>query len=325
MNRLIRDKRIYRPYEYQLEADFESQIVRYAREIFGETSLYLDVKKRIGRDIVTIPDAYVLDFAFQSDPRLYIIENELVKHDPYRHIGQQLLKFAISYKETGRRIKKFLSDEILKDREKRAFVDQHTEQAGFRNLDVLLDELIFEKPVAAVVVIDESTSDLEKVLSQLTLHTDIIEFATFITDDDQIHLFTPFQSEVREVAESSRRNVDVEKLDTIVVPAREDGFQDTFLGEERWYAIRMSSSMIDRVKYIAGYQTAPISAVTHYAEVASIEKWKDTNKYVVNFKESANEIGPLPLPDDNPGLAPQAPRYTSFEKMVGANNLSDIF
>ena len=41
--------------------------------------------------------------------------------------------------------------------------------------------------------------------------------------------------------------------------------------------IRISSSMLNRIKYIAAYQVAPISAITHLAEVAKIEKYKDAN------------------------------------------------
>lgn len=67
----------------------------------GEKSIYIDIKKRIGDSILSIPDGYLLDFSFADEPKLYIIENELVTHDPYKHIGQQILKFAISYKARG--------------------------------------------------------------------------------------------------------------------------------------------------------------------------------------------------------------------------------
>ena len=48
---------------------------------------------------------------------LSILENELSTHDPFAHIGQQLLKFAISYKASGRKIKEFLLNKIIKDAE----------------------------------------------------------------------------------------------------------------------------------------------------------------------------------------------------------------
>jgi hypothetical protein len=40
--------------------------------------------------------------------------------------------------------------------------------------------------------------------------------------------------------------------DTIIVPAREDGFSELFLGENRWYAIRIGGADADtphRIKY----------------------------------------------------------------------------
>ena len=72
-------------------------------------------------------------------------------------------------------------------------------------------------------------------------------------------------------------------MDTVVVPAREDGFKEVFLGEHRWYAIRVHGTMRPQIKYIAAYLVAPTSEITHFAPVKSIEPWKDTNKYVVYF------------------------------------------
>ena len=206
---------------------------------------------------------------FKQEPHLYIIENELVTHDPYRHIGQQLLKFAISYKASGRKIKTFLLENILRNDVKKRVVEEGLNTAGYRNIDAFLEDIIFEKPVAAIVIIDEITSDLENVLTQLTMKTDIIELKKFSSENDIIYKFTPFQPEIIDFTEGRGQKVNIEDLDTIVVPANEDGFNDVFLGQDCWFAIRISSSMIDRIKYIAGYQTAPISAITYYAEVSN--------------------------------------------------------
>ena len=187
-----------------------------------------------------------------------------------------------------------------------------------------MEDVIFEKPVAAIAVIDESSGDLENVLSQLTMKTDILEFGTFVDADERLHVFSPFQQELRSTGRGEAK-LPLEELDTVVVPANKVGFEETFLGENCWYQIRMSASMVDRVKYIAAYQTAPVSAITHYAEVARIEKYRDTNKYILYFKEPAKEIGPIPLPKGYRGLHPQAPRYTRIKKLEAAKTLSDVF
>ena len=119
--------------------------------------------------------------------------------------------------------------------------------------------------------------------------------------------------------------IDPAEIDTIVVPAREEGFQEVFLGENRWYEIRIHASMISRIRYIAVYQVAPVSAITYVAEVASIEPWKDTQKYCVNFKEPAHKIGPIPLVSGGRVTAPQNIRYTSFARLKHASSLDDVF
>lgn len=105
MESLLLNNKSYTYHEYTLEKDFEKVIVDNASHIFGSNTIYIDIKKRIGDSIITIPDGYLIDFTFEAEPRLYIIENEISSHDPYKHIGSQLLKFAISYKASGRKIK----------------------------------------------------------------------------------------------------------------------------------------------------------------------------------------------------------------------------
>ena len=160
-----------------------------------------------------------------------------------------------------------------------------------------------------------------------------VEFLTFerYRDADGQHLyrFEPFLEDVAgeihatPAAPKVMESLDVAEVDTVVVPAREEGFANTFMGENRWYAIRMHASMVPRIKYIAAYQVAPESAITHVADVSSIEQWRDTNKYVVNFAASPRPIGPIRL--QARGKAPQAPRYTSYGRLVAAKTMDDVF
>ena len=107
----------------------------------------------------------------------------------------------------------------------------------YRNIDDFLESLIFEKPVAAIVVIDRSTSELENVLSQLTMSTDILEFQTFKCDEECIYKFTPFNAEIREAVDEQGSSLKPEELNTVVVAAREDGFEKEVIGNSQWFAI----------------------------------------------------------------------------------------
>ena len=81
--------------------------------------------------------------------------------------------------------------------------------------------------------------------------------------------------------------------------------------------------MLDRIKYVAAYQSQPVSAITHYAPVSHIEPYGEGGKYKVVFSEKAKEIGPIPY-GDAPMGAMQGPRYASLAELQKAKKLTDV-
>ena len=328
MERIVSGNDIYYLKEYQLEKDFEQDVVANYRHIFGNDTIYIDIKKKIGDNIVTIPDGYLLDFTFPNNPRLYIIENELSVHDAYKHIGTQLLKFAVSYKQSRLKIKQYILDYLSKSPTNMAFIESKASEMGYRNIDAMLESMIYRDTVDAIVIIDNSSAELENVLSHLSMKIDIIEFKAYENNKgNRLYKFIPFNNEVKEfvAARSGTKSVSPEDIDTIVVPAQEEGFQSAFIESNAWWQIRISVSMLDKIKYIAAYRTAPVSAITHIAEVDHIERYKDTNKYILYFKEPAKEIPHIELDKDKKGVAPQASRYTNYARLMSATKLSEVF
>jgi len=335
MDKILRNNKVYSLYNYRTEDEFERKIIEKSNFIFGENSIYIDIKKRIGNKILSIPDGYLIDYSFNNSPTLFIIENELSNHDPYRHIGSQMLRFAISYDESRYELKEILKRSLsttYKKKTKEALLN-----SKFSNIDELLDYVVYKKKISAIVIIDDLSEELGDVLSQLTMNTDVITFKTYKHSREEIHLFEPFNQELIEISESkSYKKTNYDEIDTIVVPARKDGFERVFLGANCWYAIKMSASVIDKIKYIASYQVSPISAITHIAEVDRIEKyetknmhptdeWKHSrfnNKYIVYFKGKAKKIKNLKLLKAN---APQGPRYTSSKKLKMAKTFQQAF
>ena len=114
-------------------------------------------------------------------------------------------------------------------------------------------------------------------------------------------------------------------FDTVVIPAKDDGFHDVFLRENRWYALKIKLSMIPKIKHIAVYRTAPVSAITHVAPVRSIQPWKNTGKVVVDFAEPAQEIGPISLVKRGRVKPIQNVRYTTYERLSTARTLDEVF
>lgn len=121
---------------------------------------------------------------------------------------------------------------------------------------------------------------------------------------------------------------DVSKVidfDTVIFPGHNDGFEETFIGEHCWYPVRIHDEKISKLKYVAVYRAAPISAITHYAKIDSFERYEDTKKRIIYFEGNAIEL-PKPVKlGESEAASMRSPRYTTLEKLLSSNEVKDLF
>lgn len=324
----------YRHVAYESESDLERTVVQLQQQLFGPDRFYLDIKRRIGTGGATrnVPDGYVIDLS-GAKPRLFVVENELAAHDPLRHIAVQILQFSLSFESDSVSVKRVLMDALNENQKAKHACERYVNTTGYRGIDHLLEYLAFDSPFSALVIIDEIPGNLENVLSEkFRFGVEVLELVRFENDKgEKAYQFDPFLADVTGDVlstvprEAHQPDVDTSDLDTVVVPAREDGFQETFLDENRWYAVRIHGMMRPQIRYVAAYQVAPVSAITYVAPVKEILPWKDTDKVVLNFVEPAQAIGPICLVKGGKVKALQNLRYTSYSRLKNAKTLDDLW
>ncbi len=196
--------------------------------------------------------------------------------------------------------------------------------------------MIYRGEFGALVVIDELHDELETLLvSRFKFGVEVLTLNRYRDGEgERLYQFEPFLTEVTLSEDStgvdspglSGKTVDTSDIDTVVVPARDEGFEETVLGEHRWYQVRLQASMIPKIKHLAVYRVSPTSAITHLAPVESIEPWRTVGKYALNFSEPARELEkPLKLVPGGNVKAPQSIRYTSYDRLMNAKSLEEAF
>jgi len=310
---------------YDKEAELEDAVNEVKDVLFGKKRIYLDDKRKIGKKGSTknIPDGYLLDLTNHEDPKIFVVENDLSSHQHLKHIAVQILEFSLSFETSKIAIKGIIKTALQKRPEDWRLCEAFAKKNNYENVDYLLEKILYKSDsFNALLVIDELSDELETVLiSRFKFPVEVITLKRYQNKQNEVlYEFEPFLKDVTEDTE----HVDIAELDTIVVPAREDGFNDVFIGENAWYAIRINSSMIPKIKYIAAYQVAPISAITYIAEVKSIEQYMDTNKYIVTFTSKAEKIKKVPI-GKTKGKTPQSPRYSSRKRILSASSLDTVF
>ena len=176
------------------EDEFERVVKEHAKDIFGNQSIYLDLKQKLKSrsGIGSIPDGYVIIFGDQ--PEWHIVEIELSSHPLYEHIVPQVSRFinGIKNPSTQKDIVDALyqqvdSDEFLKLQLKKAIGTTET----YKFLSDLLS-----KPPVVTIIIEKHTEQLDEAVWALAHpQIKIVEFQTFTRERVGLavhaHLFEP--------------------------------------------------------------------------------------------------------------------------------------
>jgi hypothetical protein len=192
------------------EREFHPMIKEHSKEIFGQDSIYFDVKHKLKSKakIGSIPDAYVV--CLSKPYTWYIVENELASHRVYEHIVPQISKFisGIENFRSQREVRDVLYDMITRDRIVKARVEKkiYPEEIHHFLTSILL------KPPKIAIIINEVTDEVREASKHLKKlgDTKVVEFKTYVREGAEsvhAHLFEPLYTVVTPKVTETRRGV----------------------------------------------------------------------------------------------------------------------
>jgi len=186
--------------KYELQApenemQLEELVKKHSKLIFGEDSLYFDIKPELRSEagIGSKPDGIVIVL---DKPAFYIVENERAEHGVHDHIVTQISKFNSAFKkpETKKKIVETLYANITNDPFKQLFVRSKIKGELYK----FLTDLVASRPTV-VIIIDKLLDELEDAVNELPLESKTVQFQTFVREDAQnvrAHLFEPVYTAV---------------------------------------------------------------------------------------------------------------------------------
>lgn len=112
------------------------------------------------------------------------------------------------------------------------------------------------------------------------------------------------------------------QCDTVIVPAQEDGLRRVFVGENEWHPIRLSPESRKRLKNVAVYRNAPISAISHVADVRAVVPLDD-GRWAIEL-ERVRLVTPIRFLRHPPTKTLQTPRLTKLDRLLSAHSLDAL-
>ncbi len=328
---LIIDKfrKLHCSVSYTKESDLQACVTVVASQMFGPTTVYVDVKKRLaGDDVVTIPSGYVIDLTEPQTPRLFAVKVAITRYAPFFQLGVDLFKFVAGFDEHHSAICDYLRSQISQDTEGLARLQAACQASAYNAVNEYLDQVVRGR-FRGLVVIDEAREELQRILGKINADFSVLELKTYEAEDgSRLYQIDTLYGEPATAAPSAASaspagQIEAGGVDTLIVPTREESFKRLFLREDQWPGVSIAPAMKEKIRYVAAYQPAPVNAVTHLAEVREIVPCQRPGQYVLVFKRPAQEIRPIPLQQLH--RTPLRPVYARKDALMRADTLEAAF
>ena len=319
--------KLHRLVSHHREADFQSCVAVVANQMFGSTTVYVDVRQGLtASNTVTIPNAYLIDLTSASAPRLFVVKMVIARNLPFWNTAVELFKFVASFDGAQNAIREFLHERIAHDTEALARLQQ---ACNGSDVTAYLDTAVHGH-FRGLVVIDDARDELNQVLSKINADLSVLELKTYEADDgSRLYQFDTLYGEDEgfgpeasiSASEQARtvRRTRLANADTLIVRTTDEPFRRLFLGQNQWWPVRIAPAMKERVKFIAAYRPAPVNAITHLAEVQQVQLHEHVGQYAVLFRGAAREIRPIVLRElDN---SPMGPAFVRKDVLLKAETL----
>jgi tetratricopeptide (TPR) repeat protein len=172
--------KLHRLVSHHREADFQSCVAVVANQMFGSTTVYVDVRQGLtASDTVTIPNAYLIDLTSASAPRLFVVKMVIARNLPFWNTAVELFKFVASFDGAQNAIREFLHERIAHDTEALARLQQ---ACNGTDVTAYLDTAV-HGDFRGLVVIDDARDELNQVLSKINADLSVLELKTYEADD----------------------------------------------------------------------------------------------------------------------------------------------
>lgn len=179
--------------------------------------------------------------------------------------------------------------------------------------------------------VKNKTSPVKNLLHEFTRASvlDLFDDFELLINILGFNIFEPFKIESPEYNikddSSESKSIDSRNFDTIVCPAKDDGLNNAFIAKNAWWAVRIGTQNIDKLKYIALYESKPISAIRYYAKITSIEPYPDKpGKYIVKHNGDIKKLDNPVSIDANPELSLYGPRYYLLKDILSSKTLAEL-
>ncbi len=112
-------------------------------------------------------------------------------------------------------------------------------------------------------------------------------------------------------------------IDTVVSPAKYEDKIRNFFKEKIWSDIHIAKEKKDRLKYFALYKVLPLGQIIYVGEILDIPVSNaNDKKYNILVKDIDVKIKPKERGDN---FSLRRSRYTTYERLISAKTLSDLF